>query len=312
MMKQFLKRILHFTFLLLLIFMVGMILPATPRVSESILFVKNDKDSLLANVDSPRIIFLGASNLLLGLNSQIIHDSLRLNPINASLFWGIGLIYMMDNAINYIKSGDIVVVSSDYSEFYGELAYGREELLWTVLDVSPSSIMKLRSEQWLNIFRFLPSYSFSKFALTEWLFKYENAIYSRNSCNRYGDMYTHWGLAKPKLVPLKKIAGDFNSSIIDELVKFQTRLREKDSFLYITFPAYDSASFQTFKTKIFEVENELKKKHFALLGTPYRYNVPDSLAFDGAGHLTKEGCDYRTRLLIEDLKVQMREKHWVY
>src|SRR3989304_2450804 len=128
MMKQFLKRILHFTFLLLLIFMVGMILPATPRVSESILFVKNDKDSLLANVDSPRIIFLGASNLLLGLNSQIIHDSLRLNPIN------------------YIKSGDIVVVSSDYSEFYGELAYGREELLWTVLDVSPSSIMKLRSE----------------------------------------------------------------------------------------------------------------------------------------------------------------------
>lgn len=304
-MKKFITRILYFSFVLFLIFMIGLMLPATPKVSESMLYLKNDKDSLLANTQSPRIIFIGESGLLLGINSQMIYDSLKLNPINASLYWGIGLIYMIDNAIGYIKSGDIVVVSADYNEFYDNLAYGRKELLWTVMDISPSSLWKLRGKQWEQIIPFLSSYSFTKFVISEYWLINEKNVYNRLSCNKYGDMVSHWGLIQQEWIPLKSISGDYDSTVIYELSKFQTELKKKGAIMYLTYPAFDKTSFENSRAQIEKIEKDLKKKDFTILGTPDKNRVPDSLIFDGASHLTKAGCDYRTQLLIEEIKVQM-------
>ena len=82
----------------------------------------------------------------------MIKDSLNLNPIDTGIHGNIGLIYMMDNTLPYIKSGDIVVVSPEYQEFYGTVAYGKEELLRTIIDISPSveRLFGYKSEELLN------------------------------------------------------------------------------------------------------------------------------------------------------------------
>ena len=134
-MKKFILRILFFFFVLFLFFILGLILPATPQATKSILFSKIAKDSLLKNVPSPRIIFIGGSNLNMGLNSQLIKDSLGLNPINTSITVNIGLIYMMDDMLKYIKKGDVVIAAPEYAQYYNKDAYGGEPLLRIIFDV---------------------------------------------------------------------------------------------------------------------------------------------------------------------------------
>ena len=90
-MKKFLKRIIVFFTIFGLIFLFGIFLPVTPGAKKNMLAYKIQKDSMLTNVKSPRIIFIGGSNLVFGLNSQIVKDSLRKNPINAGLAASIGL-----------------------------------------------------------------------------------------------------------------------------------------------------------------------------------------------------------------------------
>jgi hypothetical protein len=215
---------------------------------------------------------------------------------------------MMDNTLPYIKSGDIVVVAAEYQEFYGTVAYGKEELLRTIIDVSPSTMSMLRIKQWANIIKYLPRFALSKFNPTEY-FNLEESInfdervlYSVNSFNEYGDVYTHWNLEKKIFSPDGSIGGKFNYSAINELSSFKNKLAEKGAVLFITFPGYGAASFENNRAQIMRIETELKEKGFILLGTPDRYKIPESLMFNSPYHLSKKGVDYRTQLLIEDLE----------
>ncbi len=309
-MKKFIQNIVLFFSITFLIFVIGIILPVTPRASKSLLFAKIDKDSLLANVPSPRIIFIGGSNLSFGLNSQMILDSLGLNPINTAIHASIGLIYMLDNTLPYIQSGDIVVVAPEYVHFFGTNAYGGEELLRIIMDISPFDIMKLRYEQWTSIYSFFPQYSFSKFKPIEYFGFSESDIYGVSSFNKFGDAFAHWKLKKEQFVPLGSVGQNYNPTIIENLLNFERELQEKGAILLVTYPGYQATSFENSRSQIMMIESELKKNDFKLLGNPERYKIPDSLMFNTPYHLSKEGVDYRTNLLITDIENTLNRSTW--
>ena len=122
-MKKFLFKIFIFCIISVVVFSIVIFLPPTPKAKNYVLFSKIQKDSLLQNVPSPRIIFIGGSNLVYGLNSQLFKDSLALNSINTGSIATIGLSYMMDNTLPYIRSGDIVVIAPEYQQFFRSFAY---------------------------------------------------------------------------------------------------------------------------------------------------------------------------------------------
>ena len=301
-MKTFLFKSALFLSILALVLVLATFLPPTPRASKSFLFSKINKDYLLQNIKAPRIIFIGGSTLSFGLNSGMIKDSLDMNPINTSIHAAIGLIYMMDSTLPYIQSGDIVVVIPEYENFYGTFAYGDKELLWLIMDVSPSDRNKLKKEQWAKIISYLPKYSASKFMPTEYFNINEDDLYGVNSFNKYGDVYTHWNLEKRNFSPFPPIPARLNYSVVNELRDFREKLLNKGAFLFIGFPGLQSTSFENQRANIMKVEAELKRNNFCLLGTPERYKMPDSMIFNTPYHLLKEGVDYRTQLLIEDLR----------
>ena len=70
-----------------------------------------------------------------------------MNPINTGIHAGMGLIYMLDHSIGFIRKGDIVVISPEYDHFYGNNAYGGETLLRTIFDVNRKGIYDLRMDQ---------------------------------------------------------------------------------------------------------------------------------------------------------------------
>ena len=301
-MKKFLIRISLFGFLLALVLVIGFSLPVTPRASKSLLFAQIKKDSLLVNTVQPRIIFVGGSNLSFGLNSQLIKDSLKLNPINTAIHAALGLKYMMDNTIQYIKKGDVIILSPEYNHFYGEYVYGHEELLRTVSDIDYTSLSDLDMLQLKSISKYFLKYCFSKFKPSEYRGFYENKIYSTNSFNKYGDAYIHWDLQPLKVNPAGEIMGAYNPNTVTLIDKFRVELERKGALLLITFPCLQEESFDNITHQIKKVEEKLVIGKFNLLSSPERYRIPDEMLYNTPYHLSKKGVDYRTYLLIQDIK----------
>ncbi len=281
-----------------------MFLPVTPKAKDYYLFSKKDKDSLLEHVESPRIIFVGGSNLVFGLNSNLIKDSLDINPINAGITASVGLIYMMDNTLSRIKYGDIVVIAPEYQQFFGNFAYGGNDLVRLLFDIEFSGIEKLNKKQLINVAKNSPEYFVSKFYPSQYMNVDKNTVYSMNIFNEYGDSQFHWKIPKQDFSPSELFTHEINYSIFDELNNFSKSARNKGASVLITFPCFQSTSYEINRERIKEIEEELRKRkrNYIILGNSERYKFPDSLMFDTPYHLLKKGVDLRTKLLIEDYK----------
>jgi len=302
-MRKFILKIIFFSIGLVGLIGFLLFLPYSPKTNKQ-MFIQYKKDSLLLNTISPRIIFIGGSNLSYGLNSQLIKDSLALNPINTSIHAGVGLKYMLRHTINYIKEGDTIIIAPEYHQFYGTFANGEAVLLPLLFEIS-YDFSNLDFKQFLTLSQFFGDYISSKLKFwndlkSDKLIKNElNGLYSYN---KYGDAYMHWSLPKPISFIKYSIGGDFNNEVIKLLIEFEKKIKEKNAHFFITFPCIAESSSKQGFVQIKIIEKKLKEQGFNILGTPERYFFNDSLIFNTAYHLTKEGVDLRTIKLIEDFK----------
>lgn len=272
------------------------------------LFAQIDKNKLLQNTPGPRIIFVGGSNLNFGLNSKIVKDALHINPVNTGLHAGIGLKYMLLNTIEYVRENDIVVLSPEYQQFYGDLADGGVEVLSLAIDIAPQTKI-VSFSQFVKLIPFFPEYASSKLRLWNYLKKPDTTvihIHDRKSFNAYGDGYIHWQSPKETVMPFEKLKGGLNEDVFTYLNDFRDTIRRRKAKLFITFPCCQDVSFNRSIAEIHNIEKRLNAETFVLLGTPERYKVADSLTFNTPYHLIKKGVDYRTTLLVEDLKEKLR------
>jgi hypothetical protein len=268
------------------------------------IFALPQKDELLRNTKSPRIIFIGGSNLSFGLNSQMIKDSLNINPINTSLNAELGLKFMLRHDLKFIRENDIVIISPEYQQFYGEMADGGELLIPIIIDVLHQT-KDCDNLQLLKLMKYIPKYAYAKLQFWNYFIKSNTTkidIFDKKSFNEYGDVYIHWNMPKEKNIMPQNVAGKLNTDMFQVLDDFRKKLINKKTKLYITFPCYQSSSYKICIVQIKEIENILKKMGFSFLGSPERYKMNDSLMFNSPYHLIKRGVDYRTELLIEDIK----------
>jgi hypothetical protein len=301
-MKLFLGRLLGFATPIILVMVVGLMLPATPRVSKSLLFAGVQKDRLLQTVESPRIIFVGGSNLSFGLNCQLIKDSLALNPINTAIHASIGLRFMLENTLQYVKEGDIVVLIPEYNQLFRDYDASAEELMRMVFDVDFSKVALLSPSQAVNLIAFTPKYVVTKFKPSEYRHLKANEFYGVDSFNEYGDVYTHWGKPRVDFPILNRMSTRINPGVIRKLQEYQSRLAAKNATFLISFPGLQDLSYDKSVKSIEVVANAFAQNGFAVLGRPERYRIPDRMMFNTPYHLNKEGVDYRTRLFIEDFR----------
>lgn len=286
-------------------------LPATPKASSSLIFGNLLKDSLLQNVDSPRIIFIGGSNISFGLNSQMIKDSLNLNPINTGIHANIGLSYMMSNVLGYVRKGDIIILVPEYLQYYDDFSYGNnggEELARTIFDVNISKIKLLNFKQITNVLKVLPQYSLSKFKLGEYSNFHEENYYTVNSFTLFGDVDKHWKLKRKKVLAYGNIGDKMNEEVFRDIKKFSVKIKNKNALLLVSFPAYQNSSYQLSSDQIKKIEMKLKKINVKIMGDSKRYVFADYLIFNTPYHLTKQGVDLRTSLLMSDLKKSLNCK----
>jgi hypothetical protein len=305
MLKKFFLKTLIFIFGLVVLCIVAFFVPVKAS-RQNMLYTQIDKNESLKKTPSPRVIFVGGSNLAYGLDSKRIKDTFNINPINTGVHINIGLKYMLTNTLQYLKPGDVVILSVEYQEFYGNLANGEGELLSLVADIVPQSRSLLDYKQVFTLVKLLPEYVQSKLRpiLLFYKFPKENTIgrYDRAAFNAFGDAIVHWKLSAENPKPYPAITDKINNDAFEALINFRNAVSQKKANLYITFPGYQSSSYQKSVTQIKQVKEVLEENHFKLISSPEEYIIPDSLIFDTPYHLTKKGVDYRTGLFIQDLK----------
>ncbi|SEF48017.1 hypothetical protein [Algoriphagus boritolerans] len=306
-MKIFVVNLTNFFVPFLFFVIIAIAIPVTPRASKSLLFSSEKKNLLLTTVPNPRIIFVGGSNLSFGLNSQIIKDSLGMNPINTSIHASLGLKYMMESTLKYVKESDIIILVPEYSQYHRSINSGSEELMRIIFDVDILNLMDLSIIQIFNIIPYLPKYGMSKFKITEYFNVKESDIYSVNSFNEFGDAVSHWSLPRQEFRPYPQINTKFNPDVIKCIIQFGNELQKKNAILLISYPGFQSTSYNNSHKQIYNVQNKLEESGLFVIGKADRYKIPDSLMFNTPYHLSKNGVDYRTILLIEDISKALKK-----
>ena len=97
------------------------------------------------------------------------------------------------------------------------------------------------------------------------------------------------------------IPGEFNQTAMNKIKEFRTQVEKKNAIFFVSYPGFHDDSYLISSEKIERIAKEYERNGFAVLGYPGRYVLPDYMMFDTPYHLNKEGVDYRTGLLIEDL-----------
>lgn len=301
-MKLFLYRISTVVILTLILLVSLIFIPFNPRQRDSLYFSVLDKNLLLQKTNGPRIIFIGGSNLSFGLNSQVIKDSLQLNPVNTAIHAHIGMAYMLDLVSKHIKKGDVIVIAPEFNQFYDDFSYGGEELLITATCDNPLNILKLKTIQLRNIIKFTPGL-ISKLNIFDYLF-YKQAkfdIYSRNAFNIYGDATNHWNSKNLTVPPSNYFGSNLNRNVRNDFIKFNTIVKAKGATCLFTFPCIQGKTYDNCINQVKEVESEMQMTGIPIISKSETYKFSDSLIYNSVYHLNYIGVQRRTFLLLKDL-----------
>lgn len=194
-MRNFLfKSLLMSVFVIFSIFIIYSIPVKTPDYNKAII----NKHNLLKTDTSPRIIFIGGSNLAFGLDSELISKEMDAFCINMGININMGLEFMLNEIKPHIKENDIVVIVPEYELFFTHLTDGDGETLLHLLNINPCFIRYFTLKQIKIIITSTPEiFKFKVKALKKQLWKEE--IGTLGDFNKYGDLISH--LEKEKDLP---------------------------------------------------------------------------------------------------------------
>ncbi|MCF0074508.1 hypothetical protein LZD49_28745 [Dyadobacter sp. CY261] len=308
-MKKFILKTLLFALVTGIILIYALLLMPNPAIEHNMMSALLDKHKRLEQTPSPRIIFIGGSNLSFGLDSKKIEEQLQIPVVNAGLHAAIGMKYYLNDIKPYIRKGDLVILSPEYGQFYTDAFYGRTELVCVLFDVYREGQMHLDFRHWCRLLKFIPGYAVSKLKPTKKRSKNQTiSVYDRKAFNEHGDAFIHWNLPRKYIKPASPISADeqVSGEVVSFIEDFEDHVNSLSADFLIVPPAYQSSSYANHAAIIDSVMQALAKADLPVISMPEKYRFDDSLFFDTYYHLTKPGIDIRTRMLIDDLRMVVK------
>lgn len=295
------KSLSLFLLFLVAVVVLVILLPAAPRWNDSLHYAQIDKDSLMMNVEEPRLILLGGSNVGMSFDSQMLKDSLGLNPINAGLHAGFGIKFILDNAAQYLRKGDVVILIPEYELYQGRTFYGEGDLMNLLFDVAPEKLHLVNFEHAKHIFTLVPSYLKIKLLPSSYLYRKDNrpASYLRTAYNQYGDAVAHWGESGAECLDLAPLVGLPDGSVISYLKEWVRCQEDKGVVVCLSCPVYRKKSYDYSAEFIEKLEDLICSGDFFVLGRSGDFVMADSMFYDTRYHTNNKGAEYRTKKLIQ-------------
>jgi len=273
-----------------------------------------NKYQLLSSCRDKKIILVGGSNLIRGVDSAKLSRQFNYNVINLGLFAGFGIPFLLHEAKNYLNPGDVVIVAPEMN-FNANSWPNKEGTKWMLaLDPIDSLIYVYpKNENWKNLFRDISELCCDKlFVLLGHVLgnKYDdivgNGLLSAESIiNDHGDAlndisdkrHPHELDGHGNILPSK-----ININFIHELNSYYSIFNANNIKMYMLFPIYP---YEEYIINYYQVENYYKqltkKLKFDILGYYTDFLLPVGMFTDTVHHLSFAGKNIRTDRLIQIL-----------
>ncbi|SDQ00083.1 hypothetical protein SAMN05428975_5232 [Mucilaginibacter sp. OK268] len=297
-MKKFLIRAILFS-LLIIVSLVAIVVLVSPLVRGKNDYVAAtiDKESRLHSLPSPKIIFVGGSNLAFGINSSAISKEFNYPVVNMSLHGGLGLSFMLNEALDGVKKSDIVLLSTEYYLDKPEL-----KLLTQLMDANPNAkkYITLKPEELIPFY--ISDLQRCVTSSVKVIGKqFSDNIYIRNGFTVEGDLVSHLNKKNVPLVSPRLKEIDYTDDL--QLINtFIDAVKKKGATVYYLFPTYQQSTFTLNKKVVTDFATLFHKNlKCPIINTPDTFVYNDSLYFNSEYHLNKQGREIRTQKLIEIL-----------
>ena len=304
-MRIFIIKLITISILISIVF--SFLLFAIPKDNNAYLSEYNKKIDIIKHTPSPRVIFIGASTLAFNIDSKQISDSVGYNVVNMGLHAGIGAKYYLNDYIQYIKKGDIVIISPSYDADFRGGGNGTEE---TMIDLMVSTgcrnLFNLNTYQYKCIIEGIPFFCFRNIIRLQesskkgWNTpsKNEEFKYAASGFNSYGDEQSHWNIPYRKGLDIKKSPKSWpsidticvNRGFVTYLKKQKEIYSQKGAHVIIMPEICSELRYKKYNPASIE-------KAFAEIGgiyfdvSPDEMVFPDSLGYDewGSSHFCRSG-----------------------
>jgi hypothetical protein len=109
------------------------------------------KHARLQSAPSPRMILIGGSNLLFGIDSTMIEQQTAYNPVNMGLIGGLRIDYITNEIRNDVREGDLVVLCLEYNTLNAEPNSDETQVIMGVAARRPANLKFVTWPQWRRL-----------------------------------------------------------------------------------------------------------------------------------------------------------------
>jgi hypothetical protein len=306
----FLKKVL---FLLLLVICSVVLIGLLPGEVFTNVFI--DKQQLLRTTNAPRMIFIGGSGLIYGLDSPCVESAFDLPVINMGLHGGLGLRFMLSHVRPYIQPDDIVIVIPEYGVLARGYGFNAPTTAALVFTDPRDKIDQISPRDYIEALQGFPSVAYNKVVFrpitrlnaSQKPFAYPPPFYWRQAVNSNGDIIAYLNVSKSlspdqlkDYPPLVRGNIDDSVAMLNDFTEYAVNHRAK---VFMVFPPIIDTRYQQYNAIITSIHNQLKQQlKMPILSSPSDYVYPINYFYDSPEHLTARGRKARTERLIEDLK----------
>ncbi len=265
-----------------------------------------DKYERLQEIQEPKIILVGGSNVAFGVDSLKLEDAFGMPVVNMGLNAGLGQAFHSELIKEEISEGDIVIIMpEDYGEQTTDIK--NYPLAWTALEDNLQLWSVLKTQDYLEMVKAFPTY-FSR-AKEKFLWgtdapNDERDCYQAEAFNDHGDVV----YPKTECIMSEGDYDDFAHIKLSEEMKdywneLNEYIKEKDAVLYMSCPPVLDEILSSDMGKLQEdLDTELDCPMISDLSD---YTYPLAYFYDSSVHLNDIGKEVRTEQLIEDLREVM-------
>lgn len=299
-----LKKLLYkLAILAILVILIGLVLiKISEKISNPNSYEKStiDKEKRLAEITEPKIIIVGGSNIVFGIDSKRIADSLHRPVVNMGLFASTGLDFILNESIGGVRENDIVIICTEY---YMSLEANRKIYIGLIEGNTNARKYAFRSyeDQIINkVFEVQRSINSIAYRI---LSNKTDPIHRRDGFNEEGDLTTHLNQKNEKFSHSYGVIERDYSKEISRINTFVALAKQRKAVVYYLYPCLSKTAYSTNVKSIANFERKMNTGlNCSVIGTPKNFVYDDSLFFNTVYHLNKEGRQLRTTQIIEYLK----------
>lgn len=290
-----------------------------PTVMSQWVYDVYEKKTAIANsINEPKIIIVSGSNALFGIDSKMLQEHFGKKVVNYGVNAGVLLPYTLYKAKEVIKPHDTVILPLEY-HMYTYNGIPNEQMIDYIFSRDIKALYTLTpKEQFYMVWNITFKRLYDGYKATGGT-KVTQGLYGVHNIDEFGDQLGNTQEAKSEAIATELDTHKPNNygslyskdllmwSYLDEFVLWCKSQDARVIFVPPTMLYFDTYKTDPKEKWFYEnIANEIKNRGWEFVGNPYDYMYDKSSYFNTDFHLTNEARVLRTKQLINNLKLSLK------